>query len=276
MSKSSIIKHTFTYLPRKHPYRVITEEAVLKDWNPNGWASTPLAKMCSFQWAYRGQILRMIRLEPDNARKLIYAANCYPTGFEAKPFTLFCRNSLGCPWCLVRKAVDVYKQIKEQAKIQNLNHLLCWWAKAVPIPANIPGSSGQIQLPFFRGDRGPHYWAKAGLTIQTVVPAYDINLTVRHIGFQLVQMDKEMAESIAVKYAKAGIAVESIDAKNRDLLMKTIGTYFKVPWSQLLEETCLPEFMQLRTGFKHRNLIRVSGRVTPNPEEATNGKEERT
>ena len=108
------------------------------------------------------------------------------------------------------------------------------------------------------------------------MPSYKINLTVRHIGFQLVQMDREMAEEIASRYAKAGLAVESIDANDRDLLTKTIGSYFKVPLSQLLEETCLPEFMQLRTGFKHRNLIRVSGRVTPNPEEATNGKEERT
>ena len=180
---------------------------------------------------------------------------------------------MGCPWCLVRKAVDIYKQIKEQSKIQNLNHLLCWRANFVPIPANIPGSSGQIPLPFFRGDRGPHYWARAGLTIQTVVPTYNINLCVRHVGFQLVQLDREMAESIASKYAKAGIAVESIDASDKELLMKTIGTYFKVPWTELLDEKCLPEFMQLRAGFKHRNLIRVAGRVTPNPEETTNGKE---
>lgn len=270
VKRSGIIPHWFDPLPRSHPFRIATKHALIDPWTIQGPSErdTDIAKMSDLQYAYRGQLFRLHQQKKDllNLKTLTYHANCYPTGFNTKPFTVFCKKPFSCPWCSVRRAIEIYDLLVEQSKLYELSNVLIW--KQV---CKWPSSADD--LPFFRAGRGPQSWTKAPLSVQTLLPSAETPTTgvqaknamsVCHLGFQLTEkFSKQEASAMADKFNKAAISVSSVSMKDQEKVLVAIANNFAIPWNLFLAKENLNNFYLLRNLFRNKNLLRVSGRSIP-------------
>jgi len=91
---------------------------------------------------------------------LTYDANCMPYSILARPKTNCCNKPITCPWCFLRRRVDVtISRLKEvPLELRNSSKLLSW-SRELPF-------EDTAELPFFESRQGPHAWTKALVTTQ--------------------------------------------------------------------------------------------------------------
>jgi hypothetical protein len=223
------------------------------------WKTKQIAKLYSLQKRYRGQLYRIIAADPGNRLAYTYQLNCFPIGVLVYPKTKTCNESKLCPWCRVRRVImPVRDALMAIPTDQRSKFKLVGWVRDLPFSADIQST--------FLPKSGPHLWAKAAVTTQTITPTLrkvgdTFNLMWRHTGIQRVPVDSDPVQTLEKHFKRASVSFQFFQPKganNLPPLLEMLAIPFRFNWLAFLAPEQFHLFQALNADFKRQRFVRIN------------------